>query len=112
MDCIFCKIACGEIPSNVVYEDDMIMAFKDIQPVAPVHIVVIPKEHIMSGVQDVTADNIQIISHIFTIIPKIAKDMGIDSGFRVVTNNGVLAGQSVNHLHFHVIGGKKLGAIG
>ena len=110
MDCIFCKIVNGEIPSSKVYEDDLILAFNDIQPVAPVHVVIIPKVHTMNGAADVTAENSNVIAHIFEIIPKIAKEMGIAEGFRVVTNNGADAGQSVNHIHFHLIGGKVLEA--
>lgn len=110
MDCIFCKIVSGEIPSSKVYEDDLILAFNDIQPVAPVHVVIIPKNHTMTGAADVTPENSGIIAHIFEIIPQIAKKMGIENGFRVVTNNGTDAGQSVNHLHFHLIGGTVLDA--
>lgn len=110
MDCIFCKIVNGEIPSSKVYEDDLILAFNDIQPVAPVHVVIIPKAHTMNGAADITAENSNVIAHIFEIIPKIAKEMGIAEGFRVVTNNGADAGQSVNHIHFHLIGGKVLEA--
>lgn len=110
MDCIFCKIVNGDIPSSKVYEDDLILAFNDIQPVAPVHVVIIPKTHEMKGAVDVTTENSKIIAHIFETIPKIAKEMGIEKGFRVVTNNGADAGQSVHHLHFHLIGGKVLEA--
>ncbi|MGN0599828.1 MAG: histidine triad nucleotide-binding protein [Oscillospiraceae bacterium] len=108
MDCIFCKIAAGEIPSTKVYEDDTVLAFKDINPLAPVHILVIPKTHIESAAQ-ITADNSAVVAHIFEVIAKIAKEQGIDKdGFRVVSNCGENGCQSVKHLHFHILGGKKL----
>lgn len=107
MDCIFCKIIAGEIPSKKVYEDDAVLAFEDINPLAPVHILVIPKEHI-SGASAVTTDNSGVIAHIFEVIPKIAKDKRLDGGFRVVTNCGDEACQSVKHLHFHILGGRQL----
>lgn len=108
MDCIFCKIAAGEIPSTKVYEDDTVLAFKDINPLAPVHILVIPKTHIESAAQ-ITADNSAVVAHIFEVISKIAKEQGIDKdGFRVVSNCGENGCQSVKHLHFHILGGKKL----
>ena len=108
MDCIFCKIAAGEIPSTKVYEDDKVLAFKDINPLAPVHILVIPKTHIESAAE-ITADNSAVVAHIFEVIAKIAKEQGIDKdGFRVVSNCGENGCQSVKHLHFHILGGKKL----
>lgn len=108
MDCIFCKIAAGEIPSTKVYEDDKVLAFKDINPLAPVHILVIPKTHIESTAE-ITADNSAVVAHIFEVIAKIAKEQGIDKdGFRVVSNCGENGCQSVKHLHFHILGGKKL----
>lgn len=108
MDCIFCKIATGEIPSTKVYEDDKVLAFKDINPLAPVHILVIPKTHIESAAE-ITADNSAVVAHIFEVIAKIAKEQGIDKdGFRVVSNCGENGCQSVKHLHFHILGGKKL----
>lgn len=108
MDCLFCKIVSGEIPSTKVYEDDKVLAFKDINPLAPVHILVIPKEHIDS-VAAVTAENSAVIAHIFEAIAKIAKEQGIDKdGFRVVSNCGENGCQSVKHLHFHILGGRKL----
>ena len=110
MDCIFCQIAAGEIPSNKVYEDDVIVAFHDIQPVAPVHVVVIPKKHICSGAQGVNTENCDVIAHIFKTIPVITEKLGVSDGFRVVTNNGAAAGQSVEHIHFHIVGGKELGS--
>lgn len=107
--CLFCEIVNGNIPSTKVYEDDMIYAFKDINPVAPVHFLVVPKEHIGS-VNDVTAENSKYVAHIFEKIPEIAKSQGIDS-YRVISNCGKDAGQTVLHLHFHVIGGTELGRI-
>ena len=108
-DCIFCKIINKEIPSSIVYEDDEILAFKDINPVAPVHILVIPKKHIASLI-DLNKEDELIIGKIYTAINKIAEQEGIDSkGFRVIVNCGEDGGQEVKHLHFHVLGGKKLG---
>ena len=107
MDCIFCKIASGEIPSKKAYEDEKILAFYDIAPQAPVHILVIPKEHI-AGVDEVTADNADVVAHIFTKIPEIAKAAGLTDGFRVVSNVGKHGCQSVRHLHFHLLGGAQL----
>ena len=105
--CLFCKIVAGEIPSTKVYEDDQVLAFRDIAPQAPTHILVIPKAHIAS-VAEITAENSAVISHIFEIIPQIAKAEGLDEGFRVVSNCGDHAGQTVHHLHFHILGGKQL----
>lgn len=104
--CIFCEIVAGSIPSTKVYEDDMILAFKDINPVAPVHTVIIPKLHIESanGVDD---SNSKYVAHIFEKIPEIAKSQGIDS-YRIINNCGEDAGQTVKHLHFHLVGGVKL----
>jgi len=110
-DCIFCKIIDGEIPSRKVYEDDKILVFHDINPCAPVHILCVAKIHIDS-LNDVSGDNISYVSHIFGKIPELAKSFGIENGYRVVTNIGEDGGQSVKHLHFHVIGGKKLGYLG
>ena len=107
MDCLFCKIAAGEIPSTKVYEDDTILAFRDIAPQAPTHVLVIPKTHI-SGVSAITAEHSALIGHIFTVIPEIARQEGLENGYRVVSNCGPDAGQTVNHLHFHILGGKLL----
>ncbi|MDR0947140.1 MAG: histidine triad nucleotide-binding protein [Ruminococcus sp.] len=108
MDCLFCKIINGQIPSDIVFEDESIMAFRDIAPQAPVHVLVIPKTH-LSGMNDITDDNKEIAGLIFSKIPEIAKITGIsESGYRVVSNCGSDACQSVNHLHFHILGGKKL----
>lgn len=110
MDCIFCKIAAGEIPSTKVYEDEKVLAFKDINPLAPVHILVIPKIHIESAAA-ITSENSAVVSYIFEVIAKIVKEQGIDKdGFRVVTNCGENGCQSVKHLHFHILGGRKLDA--
>ena len=107
MDCIFCKISKGEIPSTKVYEDDTVLAFRDINPQAPVHFLVIPKEHIASA-DEITEENSGVVKHIFEVIPKIAKDEGLANGYRIITNIGPDGAQSVNHMHFHVMGGKKL----
>ena len=105
-DCLFCKIANGEIPSNKVYEDAVCLAFRDIDPQAPTHFLVIPKAHIASCVQ-VNEDNAALVGHMFTVIAKVAKEQGLDS-YRVVSNCGEQAGQSVPHLHFHVLGGRDM----
>ena len=108
MDCIFCKIVKGDIPSNKVYEDDTVLAFHDIAPQMPVHVIVIPKMHIASAAE-VNEDNSAVIGHIFEVIPKIAKDLGLDNGFRIINNCGEDGGQTVGHIHFHILGGKTLG---
>lgn len=108
-DCIFCKIIKKEIPSSIVYEDGEIIAFRDINPAAPVHILVIPKKHISSLVE-IEEEDEALIGKIYAIINKIAKQEGIDKkGFRVIVNCGEDGGQEVKHLHFHILGGKKLG---
>ena len=107
MDCLFCKIVAGEIPSAKVYEDEMILAFRDIAPMAPTHILVIPKIHIGS-VAELTAENSAVVAHIFAAIPKIAEAEGLAGGYRVVSNCGPDAGQTVQHLHFHILGGRQL----
>ncbi len=107
MDCLFCKIIAGEIPSKKAYEDADMLAFYDIAPQAPVHILVIPKEHIPS-VDGITADNAAIVAKIFAKIPEIAKTAGIKNGYRVISNCGDDACQSVKHLHFHILGGAQL----
>ena len=106
-NCLFCKIAAGVIPSTKVYEDDLILAFRDIAPMAPTHILVIPKTHIPS-VDGITADNSALVGHIFAVIPKIAREEGLEKGYRVISNCGEHAGQTVHHLHFHILGGKQL----
>lgn len=105
-DCLFCKIAGGEILSKKVYEDDVCYAFYDIDPQAPTHFLVIPKQHIAS-VSEVTAENATIVGHIFSVIAKLSKELGLES-YRVVSNIGEQAGQSVFHLHFHVLSGRDM----
>ncbi len=105
--CIFCKIISGEIPSSKVYEDDKIYAFHDVNPQAPVHVLVIPKEHIESA-NDIDASNSEVIGAIFEKIPEIARICGLTGGYRIISNCGEDACQTVKHLHFHIVGGKKL----
>jgi len=107
MDCLFCKIIAGDIPSTKVYEDETVYAFRDINPQAPTHILVIPKLHLAS-VNEVTSDNSAVVAHIFEVIPAIAAAEGLTNGYRVVSNCGPDAGQTVGHLHFHILGGKEL----
>ena len=106
-DCLFCKIITGEIPSTKVYEDDTVFAFRDINPQAPTHVLVVPKAHI-ADCNGVSAANSAVVAHIFEVIPKIAQAEGLTGGYRVVSNCGSDAGQTVQHLHFHVLGGKAL----
>ena len=106
-NCLFCKIVSGDIPSTKVYEDDLVLAFRDIAPQALTHILVIPKVHIPS-VDGITAENSAVVAHIFSVIPQIAKAEGLEKGYRVVSNCGEHAGQTVPHLHFHILGGKML----
>ncbi|ADU97016.1 histidine triad nucleotide-binding protein [Thermovibrio ammonificans] len=107
--CVFCKIVKGELPAKVVYEDDRVMAFHDINPQAPVHVLVIPKEHIPT-VNDLKEEHAELIGHIFLVIKKIAKELGIaESGYRVLVNCNSDGGQEIYHLHFHLLGGKPLG---
>ena len=106
-DCLFCKIVAGDIPSTKVYEDETVFAFRDIAPQAKTHILVIPKAHIAS-VAEINAENSGVISHIFEVIAQIARDEKLDGGYRVVSNCGDDAGQTVHHLHFHILGGEKL----
>ena len=108
-DCIFCKIINGDIPSSKVYEDDKIFAFNDISPQAPVHILIVPKEHICCA-NMITPDNADVVAHIFSKMSEIASLAGIkDDGYRIINNCGKNAGQTVFHLHFHLMGGKDLG---
>ncbi|WP_207670925.1 histidine triad nucleotide-binding protein [Caloramator sp. E03] len=108
MNCIFCKIVEGTIPSQKVYEDEKVVGFKDISPVAPVHIIIIPKHHIES-VMEVDENNADIVSHIILVAKKIAKELGIsEKGFRIVNNCGKEGGQTVPHLHFHLLGGRDM----
>ena len=107
MNCLFCKIIAGEIPSTKVYEDELVFAFRDIAPQAPTHILVVPKAHIESC-NGITAENSAVVAHIFEVIPQIAAAEGLTGGYRVVSNCGSDAGQTVQHLHFHILGGKQL----
>ena len=106
-NCLFCKIASGEIPSRKVYEDDTVVAFYDIDPQAPTHFLVIPKEHI-SGCSAIAPSNSAIVAHCFEVIAKLAAELPLEGGFRVVSNCGESAGQTVPHLHFHVLSGRDM----
>ena len=110
MDCIFCAIINGDIPSKKVYEDESCYAFLDINPQAPVHCLVVPKKHIASA-DCITAENCGEVAAIFTAIPKIAATLGLDGGYRIVSNVGEDGCQSVKHIHFHILGGKKLSEV-
>lgn len=107
MDCLFCKIIAGDIPSTKVYEDEYVYAFRDIAPMAPTHILVVPKTHIPS-VDGVNGENSAVVARIFEVIPQIAAAEGLTNGYRVISNCGPDAGQTVNHLHFHILGGREL----
>ena len=107
MDCLFCKIIAGETPPAKVYENDYVYAFRDIQPQAPVHVLIVPKEHI-SSIDEVTPANSDIVRHVAEAIPEVAKALGLENGYRVITNVGEDGCQSVRHLHFHLLGGAKL----
>lgn len=107
MDCLFCKIINGDIPSSKVYEDEYVYAFKDINPQAPVHVLVVPKEHICCA-DKITADNSVLVARVFEAIPRIASELGLANGYRVINNCGEDGCQTVKHIHFHLLGGKKL----
>ena len=107
MDCLFCAIINGDIPSKKVYEDDNCYAFLDINPQAPVHCLVVPKAHVASA-DEINSENADTVSAIFAVIPKIAKELGLSNGYRITTNVGEDSCQSVKHLHFHILGGRKL----
>ena len=107
-DCLFCKIAAGEIPSNKVYEDESVLAFRDINPQAPTHILVIPKQHVADSAAQITEANSAAVAHCFEVIAKIAAQEGLSDGFRVITNSGHAAGQTVPHLHFHILAGVEM----
>ena len=112
MDCIFCRIATGDIPTDFAYQDDQIVAFKDINPIAPVHLIVIPREHIASPAR-MTGEHAALMGKMVAVANRLAREAGIsDTGYRLVANSGPDAGQEVAHLHLHVIGGRKLGAPG
>ena len=106
-NCLFCKIACGDIPAKIAYEDESILCFHDINPQAPVHVLIIPREHIAS-LDGVNAENAAVVAHIFETVPKIAASLGLTNGYRLISNCGADACQSVPHLHFHILGGAKL----
>ncbi|MBQ1405732.1 MAG: histidine triad nucleotide-binding protein [Oscillospiraceae bacterium] len=108
-DCLFCKIIAGEIPSKKVYEDELCYAFYDISPLAPTHFLVVPKLHLASAAE-ITPENAAVVGHIYAVIAKLAHELGFAEGFRVVTNCGEAAGQTVRHLHFHVLAGTTLGS--
>lgn len=107
MDCIFCKIAAGEIPSNKVFENEHVVAFHDLDPQAPVHILIIPKQHIASA-QQINAQNSAVLGQIFEAAAQIAAQQGLQNGFRIVNNCGADGGQTVQHLHFHLLGGRSM----
>lgn len=107
MDCLFCKIAAGEIPCKKLFEDDELLAFYDVSPQAPIHFLVIPKAHIASA-NDITAQNSAVIGRIYEVIATLAKELKLADGYRVVNNCGEHGGQTVNHLHFHVLAGRSL----
>ena len=107
MDCLFCSIIEGKIPSNKIYEDDSVFAFYDIDPQAPVHFLVIPKEHIASPAA-IPPENSAVVAHLFEVIARLSQELGLENGYRVVTNCGKDGGQSVGHLHFHVLGKRSL----
>lgn len=107
MDCLFCKIIAGEIPSSKVFENEYVYAFKDINPMAPIHVLVVPKEHICCA-DNVNTTNSIYVTKIFEAIPTIAKELGLKNGYRIINNCGENGCQTVKHLHFHILGGKKL----
>ena len=107
MDCLFCKIVAGDIPSAKVYEDELVYAFKDIAPVAPVHVLIIPKEHISSA-DEITAENSHLIAKVFEAVAKISKQENLENGYRVVNNCGEQGGQTVHHIHFHLLARRNL----
>ena len=107
MDCIFCKIAAGEIPAKKAYEDDLCLAFYDLEPQAPVHVLLIPKAHIAS-VNELTEENNGVVAHIFAVAAKLAKELGLENGYRIVNNCGEDGGQTVQHLHFHMLCGRSM----
>ena len=108
MDYIFCKIAAGDIPAKKAYEDESVIAFYDLEPQAPVHILIIPKEHIASCA-DITSENSAVVAHVFEVAAKLGKELGLDNGYRIVNNCGADGGQTVHHLHFHFMGGRQFG---
>ncbi len=107
-NCLFCKIAAGEIPSTIVYQDDDVVAFRDINPAAPQHILIIPRRHIASST-DLTTEDGPLLAHIYVTATQVARELNLERGYRIVTNVGPDAGQAVFHLHFHLLGGRPLG---
>ncbi|MDR0530837.1 MAG: histidine triad nucleotide-binding protein [Oscillospiraceae bacterium] len=107
-DCLFCNIAAGKIPCDIVYQDEEILAFRDIQPQAPIHLLIIPKAHAADGAAGINEGNSAIVGKCFEAAAKLASELELKEGFRMVTNNGPAAGQSVPHLHFHLLAGKPL----
>lgn len=107
-DCLFCKIIAGEIPSSKVYEDEKVFAFRDINPQAPVHVLIVPKQHLASA-DEISEENLTAVSACWAAVPKIAAAEGLKDGYRVINNCGEAAGQTVKHIHFHLIGGRELG---
>ena len=107
MDCIFCKIANKQIPASLIYEDDKIVIFKDLNPIAPIHYLAIPKEHIKSA-NEISSENSKLIAYIFEVIAKKSIDFGLEKGYRIINNCGDFGGQTVHHIHFHILGGKNL----
>ena len=107
MSCLFCKIAAGEVPSKKLYEDEQVLAFYDINPEAPVHFLVIPKQHITSAAE-ITPENSAIVAHVYEVIARLARELKLDNGFRIVNNTGADGGQTVEHIHFHVLAGRPL----
>lgn len=108
MDCVFCEIIKGNIPSTKVYEDEFVTAFNDLNPVMPVHVLIVPKKHIAS-VNELENDDAELIGRVFVAAKKIAEKLGLDNGYRIINNCGEDAGQTVKHIHFHLIGGKPMG---
>ena len=110
-DCLFCKIAAGEIPSDTVYEDDQVIVFKDLYPKANVHLLVVPREHIES-LKEMDASHDALMSHMMRLLPKLAEDQGLVTGFRTIINTGPGGGQEIFHLHIHLLGGSRLPGFG
>ena len=108
MDCVFCEIIKGNIPSTKVYEDEYVTAFNDLNPVMPVHVLIVPKKHIASA-NDITEEDAALVGHVFLAAKEIAKKLGLENGYRIINNCGEDAGQTVKHLHFHMLGGKPMG---
>lgn len=107
MECLFCKIINKEIPSDFLYEDDKLVAFKDINPQAPIHILIVPKEHIPSN-DDISPEDSGLVGHVFTIAKKLARENGLEEGYRIVNNCKDYGGQTVDHIHFHLLGGRQM----